>query len=40
MVDKDLINFDTENLYTDFNLLENVSQDNCIYIFINTINKR
>lgn len=40
MVDKDLINYDTENLYTDFNLLENVSQDNCIYIFINTINKR
>ena len=40
MADKDLINYDTENLYTDFNLLENVSQDNCIYIFINTINKR
>lgn len=40
MADKDLINFDKENLYTDFNLLENVSQDNCIYIFINTINKR
>lgn len=40
MADKDLSNFDTENLYTDFNLLENVSQDNCIYIFINTINKR
>ena len=40
MRDKDLINFDNENLYTEFNLLENVSQDNCIYIFINTINKR
>ena len=35
MRDKDLINFDNENLYTEFNLLENVSQDNCIYIFIN-----
>ena len=37
MADKELINFDTENLYTDFNLLENVSQDNCIYIFIKNI---
>jgi len=39
MSDKDLINFDKENLYTDFNLLENVSQDNCIYILISIINK-
>ena len=37
MSDKDLIDFDTENLYTEFNLLENVSQDNCIYIFIKNI---
>ena len=37
MSDKDLSNFDTENLYTEFNLLENVSQDNCIYIFIKNI---
>ena len=37
MRDKDLINFDNENLYTEFNLLENVSQDNCIYIFIKNI---
>lgn len=37
MSDKDLSNFDKENLYTEFNLLENVSQDNCIYIFIKNI---
>lgn len=37
MTDKYLSNFDTENLYTDFNLLKYVSQDNCIYILIKNI---
>jgi hypothetical protein len=37
LTDKYLSNFDKEDLYTDFNLLEYVSQDNCIYIFIKNI---
>jgi hypothetical protein len=37
MMDNYLSNFDTENLYTDFNLLKYVSQDNCIYILIKNI---
>jgi hypothetical protein len=37
MTDKYLSTFDKEDLYTDFNLLKYVSQDNCIYIFIKNI---
>ena len=37
MLDSALSNFDTEDLYTDFNILQDVSQDNCIYIFIKNI---
>tara|TARA_B110000285_G_scaffold234860_2_gene313395 strand:+ start:2385 stop:3800 length:1416 start_codon:yes stop_codon:yes gene_type:complete len=37
MIDNYLSNFDKENLYTDFNLLKYVSQDNCIYILIKNI---
>ena len=37
LLDSALSNFDTEDLYTDFNILQDVSQDNCIYIFIKNI---